>query len=155
AVPRTEFRLRYDSGYDDNRPDRAEFFYPQNFNPRTGLPISEPKVDFHELSAYFEWAASDRLSGFLEVPERFLDPSANVHTAGRGDMNAGVKYALLAEDEGYLTIQFRTYIPTGAGRLGLGTDHVSLEPALLFNHRLDNGVLLEGELRDWIPVGGT
>src|SRR5262245_9257407 len=62
AVPRTEFRLRYDSGYDNNRPDRAEFFYPQNFNPRTGPPIPEPKVDFHELSAYFEWAASDRLS---------------------------------------------------------------------------------------------
>src|SRR5207248_6321693 len=29
AVPRTQFRLRYDSAYDNNRPDRAAFFYPK------------------------------------------------------------------------------------------------------------------------------
>ena len=27
AVPITQFRLRFDAAYDDNRPDRAEFFY--------------------------------------------------------------------------------------------------------------------------------
>src|SRR5207302_1734348 len=29
ALPVTQIRLRYDSAYDDNRPDRAEFFYSQ------------------------------------------------------------------------------------------------------------------------------
>ncbi len=155
AIPRTTFRLRYDSGYDDNRPDRAEFFYPQSFNPRTGPPIPVTKVDFHDLSAYLEWAASDSWSGFIEVPERFLDPEFNPHTAGLGDINVGAKLVLLAEEERYLTFQFRVYTPTGAGRLGLGTDHVSLEPALLFNQKLTDEIVLEGEFRDWIPVGGS
>src|SRR5262249_13954942 len=29
AIPLTQFRLRYDAAYRDNRPDRAEFFYPK------------------------------------------------------------------------------------------------------------------------------
>jgi hypothetical protein len=155
AIPKNTVRLRYDSGFDDNRPERAEFFYPQKFDPVTGPAKTETKVDFRELTAYLEWAPAERLSGFLEVPERFLEPEVNPDRAGLGDINFGAKLALLAEDEGFLTFQFRTYVPTGAGRLGLGTNHVSLEPALLFNYHLSEQVLLEGEFRDWIPVGGT
>ena len=29
AIPRSNIRLRYDDAYDMNRPDRAEYFYPQ------------------------------------------------------------------------------------------------------------------------------
>jgi hypothetical protein len=29
AIPRNRLRLRYDAGYGDNEPDRAEYFYPQ------------------------------------------------------------------------------------------------------------------------------
>ena len=45
--------------------------------------------------------------------------------------------------------------PTGDANEGLGTRHVSLEPALLLWSRLDERLILEGELRYWIPVGGT
>ena len=38
---------------------------------------------------------------------------------------------------------------------GLGNDHVSLEPALLLYRRLGDRLRLEGELRYWIPIGGT
>jgi hypothetical protein len=36
AVPQSQFRIRYDSLLNANRPDRAEFFYPRYF-PRTTL----------------------------------------------------------------------------------------------------------------------
>ena len=29
AIPRSNIRLRYDDAYGNNRPDRAEYFYPQ------------------------------------------------------------------------------------------------------------------------------
>ncbi|HEX5271380.1 MAG TPA: hypothetical protein VFW33_12865, partial [Gemmataceae bacterium] len=39
--------------------------------------------------------------------------------------------------------------------LGLGNDHVSLEPALLVWKPVGERFGLEGELRYWAPVGGT
>jgi len=53
------------------------------------------------------------------------------------------------------TFQFRTYAPTGDSRRGLGTNHVTLEPALLVFDRLADRLVLESELRLWTPVGGT
>ena len=46
AIPVTQFRLRYDSMYDDNRPDRADFFYPKCgcFRDRSaGVSVSAPR----------------------------------------------------------------------------------------------------------------
>jgi hypothetical protein len=164
------FRFRYDSAYDDNRPERAEFLYPKGsyfHNPNMipspslvdphapGPRLVETSVDYHDLSAYLELAAGERLSGFVELPVRFLDPEQNAHTRGFADMNAGFKLALLSDADQVLTFQFRTYIPTGDAAQGLGTNHVSLEPALLLYQRLSERLTFEGELRDWIPIGGT
>src|SRR5205823_5370400 len=55
----------------------------------------------------------------------------------------------------YYTFQFRTYAPTGAPNLGLGTGHVTLEPALLVFQRLTDRLYFSGEFRDWIPIQGT
>jgi hypothetical protein len=163
-------RFRYDSAYDDNRPERAEFFYakgryfhnanmipsPSLVDPRAaGPPLVETSVNYQELSAYLELAAGERLSGFVELPERFLQPEQNAHAIGFADMNAGFKLALLSDPNQVLTFQFRTYIPTGDASRGLGTNHVSLEPALLLFQRLTDRLTFEGELRDWIPIGGT
>jgi hypothetical protein len=150
AIPRTWARLRFDAAYDDNRPERAEFFY-----PAAGPPLAETRVDYQELSAYFEAAVSDRLSGFVQVPVRFLNPEQNLNVKSLGDMDAGFKFALLHDPNRYLTFQLRTYIPTGNGFQGEGTDHVSLEPALLVYERLTERVVFEGELREWIPIGGS
>lgn len=166
AIPRTMFRERYDAAYKDNRPDRAEFFYAkcgcfrQNAGALTdpkapGPPLQETRVDYQDVSSYFEFAASDRLSGFVEVPLRFLNPEVNANATGIGDINVGVKYALIACADRFVTLQFRTYIPTGDAGKGLGTDHVSLEPAVLLYQRLTDQLTLEAELRDWIPIGGT
>jgi hypothetical protein len=168
AIPRNQFRLRFDAAYDSNRPDRAEFFYakcgcfrvagidPDAAGPvgKNGRPI-EQSVDYQDISSYLELAASDRCSGFVEIPVRFINGENIDNTAGMGDMNAGFKYAFIACPDRYLTFQFRTYFPTGDADRGLGNDHISLEPALLCYKRLSDNVTLEGELRDWIPVDGS
>jgi hypothetical protein len=125
-------------------------------NPNArGLPSPETKIDNQDLSGYLEVALNERLSGFVEVPVRFLNPDINANTAGLADMNAGFKWAFLSSKDRVATFQLRTYIPTGAASHGLGTNHVSLEPAFLLYQRLSERLLFEGELRDWTPVGGT
>ncbi len=159
AIPVTMFRLRFDAAYDDNSPDRAEFFYAKcgcfHTPDAHGPARPETRIDYQDISSYLEVAFSDRFSAFAEVPVRFLNPEQNENTAGLADMNAGFKYALIACDDHFLTFQFRTYIPTGASTHGLGTDHVSLEPAILAHERLSERLALDAELRDWIPVGGS
>ncbi len=166
AVPMNLLRLRVDAAYNNTRPDRAEFFYPKCGCFRTDPgPLNDPNapgprllesaVNYQEISAYLEVAPVRWFSAFLDVPVRFLNPDVNANTAGLSDINAGVKVALLAYDDLFVTLQFRTYAPTGDGDRGLGTDHVSLEPALLIFHRLTDRLSMEAELRDWIPINGT
>ncbi len=79
----------------------------------------------------------------------------NDNATGLSDINAGVKVALLADCNTAATFQFRTYAPTGDSDRGLGTNHVTLEPAFLLYRRVTEGLAVEGELRAWVPVGGT
>jgi hypothetical protein len=155
AIPGDVFRLRLDAAYDFRRPTRAEFFYAKTAPLGPGLPVPEPRIDYQELSAYLELAVADRLSGFVEVPWRFLNPEVNPDHNGLGDLNAGLKFAFLDEKDLVATFQFRTYVPTGDSHRGLGNDHVSLEPALLLYAPLTERLAFEGELRVWVPVGGT
>jgi hypothetical protein len=184
AIIRSRFRQRYDSAYDLNAPDRGEFFYAKcgcfsrlphsdpNFDPRalgpfhaipkTPIPgrlgLSFPgaaRVDYQELTSYLEIAANPRTSGFIEMPVRFLNPSLGKSTYGFSDINLGFKHAFIANPNQFYTFQFRTYVPTGSGELGLGTNHPSLEPALLVFQRLTDRLYFSGEFRDWIPVHGT
>ncbi len=120
-----------------------------------GLPQPEPRIDYQDLSAYLELAANDRLSGFVELPWRFLNPEVNANANGLSDMNAGFKYAFLCHEDLVATFQFRTSIPTGDAHRGLGNHHVSLEPAFLFYDRLTDRLGLEGEFRYWVPIDGT
>jgi hypothetical protein len=81
--------------------------------------------------------------------------SFNNNTGGLGDIDFGVKAALIADPDRYLTLQFRTYVPTGVASVGMGTGHVSLEPSLLFYQRLTNRLIFQAQAGDWIPIGGT
>jgi hypothetical protein len=176
AIPETQFRLRYDSAYRDNRPDRAEFFYAKcgcfrvaaiqgktggdihAAGPTTiinGMGQPEKSVDYQDITGYLEVAADHKFSAFLEVPFRFLNPEVNANTSGFADMFAGVKYAILADPNQYFTFMFRTAIPTGDSFHGLGTDHVSLEPGLLYWRQVTDKLQIAAELRDWIPIGGS
>jgi hypothetical protein len=199
AIIRSRFRMRYNSSYDLNSPDKAEFFYakcgcfgnPVNFlqpngvfNPQLALahgydPKSrgpqhgivgapgtqlnrfstnfkgENRIDYQEMSAYFEYASTRNFSTFIEVPARFLNPSMVRNFYGFSDINAGFKYALVAEPNRFYTVQLRGYAPTGASDKGLGTGHPTLEPALLVFQRLSERLYFSGELRDWIPINGS
>jgi hypothetical protein len=155
AQPFTNFRLRTDLGYDNSSANRAEFIYarPAPFGP--GFPRPEPRIDAQDLSAYLEYAFGETFSAFVEVPWRWINPRVNANANGLADTNAGFKWAMIAEEEGILTFQFRTYAPTGDAGRGLGTRHASLEPALLGTVPVGEGGRIEMDLRYWVPVGGT
>lgn len=154
AIPMDQLRVRFDAAYGVNRPSRAEFFWPAKTAPGPGL-LGETNINYQEYSLYYEWAPRRTFSLFVDAPFRVIDPTVNQNTGGFGDMNAGFKWAFCTTCDSVTTFQWRTYAPTGDGDRGLGTDHVSLEPALLHYRRLSDRVIFESELRDWIPVGGT
>jgi hypothetical protein len=154
AIPASLFRLRFDSAYDLTRPSRAEFFYARGSPFGPGLEEPEKRIDYQELSSYLEVALCDRFSAFLEAPVRFLNPEVNENNTGFSDLNAGGKYAFLYSNDLVGTFQLRTYVPTGDPHRGLGTNHVSLEPAFLGYARLTERLALESEFRVWIPIGG-
>ena len=168
AAPVTMFRLRYDNAQNNPFPDRGEYFYAKcgcfrqlgldpNANGPNGLNTA---VSYQDIRAYFEYAFDTRFSVFTELPLRFVDYTSlpglpTVGSAnGFGDMNAGFKYAFIADADEYLTFQFRTYIPTGNSRDGLGTAHVSVEPAILYYRRMENWIL-QGQFSEFAPIAVT
>lgn len=167
----TWFRLRYDDANTITEPDRAEFIYatyggtagasgPGPISPTGAAPT---KVDMQMISAYGEVQLAQRLSVFAEIQQVWNDldfpdgpdgPATISSNSGFGDMNAGLKYALYTDPCRYLTFQFKIYIPTGSALLGLGTNHVSYEPGLLYLRSLSARSYFQGELRYWVPDGG-
>ena len=153
AVPMTQFRLRYDSAFDNPTPDRVQFFYSEDGPGGLG---NETRVDYQDVRAYFEYAPTSRLSGFVEIPFRFLNPEVNANTAGLGDIEAGFKYAIKAYPDDYISALLRVYTPTGdAVQRGLGTGTVRLEPGVLFYRRLTDRLVTEGEFKAWIPTANN
>jgi hypothetical protein len=170
AIPVNQLRVRFDSMIDANRPDRAEFFYPEcgcfrfqafQTNGRQGDakasgPGTVPSfhVDAQEYSLYGEVAPSERFSVFAEVPIR----SVNFNNAliadntGLSDVNFGFKYAFVADECQFLTFQLRVFSPTGDGGEGLGTNHWTAEPALLYYRKLSDRLFVQGEFRYWAPL---
>ncbi len=93
-------------------------------------------------------------SPFFPEPENGgVEAAPDTDPNGFSDLQVGFKAALLADPDQYLTFQLTAYAPTGDPHRGLGTGHVSLEPALLFDQRLDR-LTFQGEFKVWVPVGG-
>ena len=150
ALPRNMLRLRLDLGYDDPQPTRAEYFMGKG-----GLPLLETKINsYQEASAYAEFAPIEFFSLFLEAPFRWINPDVNNNSYGIGDMNFGFKLCTWNSDQFLATLQLRVYDPT-AEHGSLGTNHWTVEPALLGVWQPFTNIMLEGELRYWAPVGGT
>ncbi len=154
AIPGSMVRLRFDSAYDFRRPNRSEFFYAPGPPQGGGLVLPESNVDYQEASIYAEALLCQGVSAFFEVPWRFLNPDINDNGNGLSDINAGFKWAFLANECSVLTLQVKAYFPSGEEDRGLGNDHYSIEPGLLFYKSLDPRWALEGELRYWIPIDG-
>src|SRR5579883_1104984 len=89
-IPVSTFRLRFDSAYNLNRPDRAEYFYgawhelgfhPHGiqgrgvfFDPRAiGPDLLPSNINYQQPEAYFEYAFLKRFSAFVQVPYRVID----------------------------------------------------------------------------------
>lgn len=156
AIVASRFRLRADAAYNNPRPDRVEFFYAEcGILGGRGPQQIERNVDYQEIVPYFEWATSDKFSVFVETPIRFINPEVNPNTGGISDVNAGFKYAFIADQDEYLTAQFRIYTPTGLPARGLGTGHVSLEPSILYFRRFTDRLIFQAEIRDWIPISDS
>lgn len=157
AIPRTQLRIRGDAAYDNNRPDRAEFFYSKcGCNPGAPGPFwIEKRVDYQDVSAYLEYAPRNNFSVFAEVPFRFLNPESNLNEEGISNCNAGFKYAFIADECRYLTAQFRWNFPIWNSHKGLGYKHQAIETSLLYYQKLSDRLFVQGELRDWIPFAGT
>ena len=49
----------------------------------------------------------------------------------------------------------KVFLPSGDAAKGLGTDHVSIEPAFLFYRELSRTVAIEGQFAAWAPFGGS
>jgi hypothetical protein len=105
------------------------------------------------MSLYTE-GATGRIGLFVETPYRSIDPDFAPHGSGLADMNAGTKTLLYDCELLQLTFQFRTWIPMGNFRKGLGTGHAALEPSLILGLKLAPETFLQAQVAEWIPVGG-
>lgn len=150
AQPGNNVTLRYDMAYGMDRPDRSEYFWAQQGD---SPPLNEREVDYQQLRIIRE-AGSGRFSLTTEYPIRFLDPDVNDNTAGIGDINIAPKIVLVDGKDWQLAHVFRTYIPTGSKRKGLGTGHVSLEPGALLRYAWTEDTNVFGQLKFWFPIGG-
>jgi hypothetical protein len=181
AIVGSEVRIRFDAAFNDAFPDRAEFVYakcgcykslippgqpgydPNAAGPGPGIPKN---VNYQILSFMGEYAVNHRFSAFFEIPFRWIQPQGVIaakpgattafpNGAGISDVQAGLKFAVLASSRHYLTAQLLSYFPSGSAPHGLGTNHYSLEPALLYYQRLSDRFEIEGELGGWLPIAGS
>lgn len=176
TVVSSKVRVRFDSGFTITDPDRAEFFYAKCGCYR-GLPTSSPAYDpdapgpgpgiatdlnFQQLYVQGEFAATERVSVFGELPMRWLQPQtfaagtgSFANQSGVSDLRAGVKLALADTLEQMVTAQVKTFLPTGDAGNGLGTDHASIEPAILYYRQVSDRAAFESQVALWIPFGGS
>jgi len=168
----TKFRVRFESARHNNVPDRAEFFYAKCGCYRD-LPFFDPAHDpeaggpgpgiatdiaFQQLLLAGEYAITDRVSIFAQIPHRwiqpdFITPDGFESGAGIGDVRLGGKLALIDDEVKTFTAQLQVYLPTGDASKGLGTDHNSIEPSLLYYQRLAPAMPVELQLGLWYPFG--
>jgi hypothetical protein len=175
AIIESKVRVRFDAGFENTVPDRAEFFYakcgcyrdgpapdPDAPGPRPGAASD---LDFQQVYVWAEYAVNDRFSAFGHVPVRWIQPQSFVpgsadgpgfpDQSGFGDLRTGVKFGLIVSDTQSVTAQTQVYFPTGDASKGLGVDHASIEPALLYYQNVSDVVALESQVGVWVPFGGS
>ena len=174
----SKIRLRFDTATESRVPDRAEFFYAKcgcyselephdpgykNYDPNAPGPRPDipNHVDYQQLYLEAELAVDTRLSVFGQLPIRWLEPDFRPgegfsNQAGLSDVRAGIKFGLLDSASPHaLTAQLQLYFPTGNAGDGLGTNHTSVEPSMLFRQQLTPTASLESQVGVWLPIGGS
>jgi hypothetical protein len=172
----SKIRVRVDSAFRSRVPDRAEFFYAKcgcygllpaaspNFDPEAPGPApgAVNDLDFNQIDIFGEWAFGI-FSAFGQLPLRWIQPRSFIpgsggsfpNQSGVGDLRAGIKMALVETRDQSLTAQAQFYMPTGDAAQGLGTNHTSVEPALLYYRRLSDDIGLESQFGVWFPLDGS
>lgn len=171
----TQLRVRFDSARHVQAPDRAEFFY-SKCGCYWGLPSTHPFYDkdapgnrggiltdanAQQLYILGEVGMmANRGSLFVELPVRWLKPQGFAvgsfeDQSGIGDLRFGAKVGLMATDNGQATVLLRISTPTGDPVKGLGTNNLSIEPALLVAQRVNERVGVELEFGGVFPTGGS
>lgn len=154
--PVNQQRFRWDFAEDLQRMDRAEYFWARadsnGLGPDPTPQTSFTGLDYDELTHYIE-AAHGPIGVWFEYSYRSLDVDGQ-HFAGFGDMSVGTKTLLYDTELLQIAMQFRTFIPQGASREGLGTGHASLEPSLIFGLNVSPVSFLQAQVGEWIPLGG-
>jgi hypothetical protein len=174
AVIHTEVRVRFDAADHDDTPDRAELFYAKcgcyrlapdgAYDPTAPGPgFSVPKyVNFQQLYIYGEYAPSHKISLFGQLPFRWLQAQSAPGVAqafpdggGIGDIAVGAKFAPIASPTRFLTFQLRSAVPSGDARKGLGTNHATIEPMVLFYQNLSDRIAIEAQFGDVHPLSSS
>jgi hypothetical protein len=104
AIVGSQIRIRFDDAFDDQFPDRSEFFYAkcrcyrglqnapspvnQAFDPKAPGPgLGVPKsINFQQLYMNVEYSLHRRFSAFAEVPIRWLQPQGFLPVPGPPSM---------------------------------------------------------------------
>ncbi len=149
--PVTQQRFRWEAGLGMVYADRAEYFWARADG--TIGPAPTRALDYHDLSMYTE-TSSGKFSFFINQPYRSIYPSAPWHGAGFAPMDLGTKTLIFDCELLQIAFQFRTYLPIGNTRKGLGNGHTSLEPSLIAGLSLSPKMYVHGQLGEWIPIAG-
>jgi len=152
ARPTTVLHTRIEMGANWDYPDRAEYFWAKAGT--LGPQFGETSTDYQDVRIHYE-QATGKFSFFTDYLIRSVNPEFNANTAGFGDMVVGTKLVLHERRDIQVTHLFKTYIPTGYGRRGLGTQHVAMEHGILMNYRLGCATYFHGQLSYWFPIPHT
>ncbi len=154
AQPNNNIRLRFESGYDWEFPDRAEFFWSKlgGKGPPETIPV-ETSVDYQDIRLAME-VGTDKFSATTEIPLRFVDPTVLPNTGGFGDLVLTTKTVMLDGDRLQITQVLRNQLATGSAKKGRGIGHASMEPGFVAAYRRAERSMWHSELKLWFPIAG-
>ncbi len=158
ARPVTQTEVRWNGFRNGHFPDRSEYLFARADGKGRGPMVLAGRlpggpINYDDLILITE-TAKDKLSAIIEMPYRAVSPYSYAHGAGFGDMAIGTKTLLFDCELLQVSLQMKTYLPIGNAFKGVGTGHVSLEPSLLFALKLHKECYLQGQVSEWIPIGG-
>jgi hypothetical protein len=169
--PQTMLRIKYDRWSNITTPDRGGFFWSQANGKGLGPsplrlaqsgsgikpPVPQPVfVNIDEGTYSMEAGAAGKMAFFLNFPYRLVNTNDTyAGGAGFGDMSLGTKSVLIDTELLLLTFQFKTYMPIGNASRGTGLGVVRLEPSLIWSTKLSEKTFFQGQLGEWVPLGGS
>src|SRR5262249_18626970 len=136
-------------------------FDPNASGPGPGILTS---LDFRQFYVNGQFGIlNDMASVFVELPIRTISPQsfdpaggpAFGGSTGIGDIRIGGNASVFRRSSSQVTAQFAASLPSGDALKGLGTDHGTLEPSLLYAEQLSDRVGLEAEFGEVFAVGGS